>query len=74
MNNLVRTADLKRTFSKGDMTDCLYKLYKITEFISDTIPSYKMDNLPERYNEDLLKNTELSMKQNKAVMKALNLH
>ena len=39
INNLVRTADLKKTFSKGDTTNWSYKLYKITEIINDTIPS-----------------------------------
>ena len=55
LNDLVRTADLKRTFSKGDTTNWSYKLYKDTEIINDTIPAYKIDNLPERYNESLLK-------------------
>ena len=74
IGDLVRTADLKKTFSKGDTTNWSYKLYKITEIINDTIPSYKIDNLKERYNESLLKKTELSFKQNKDVMKALNLN
>ena len=74
INDLVRTADLKRTFSKGDTTNWSYKLYKITEFINDTIPAYKIVNIPERYNESLLKKTELSLKQNKDVMKTLNLN
>ena len=73
INDLVRTADLKRTFSKGDTTNWSYKLYKITGTVNDTIPSYKIDNLPERYNESLLKKTELSMKKNKDVMKKLNI-
>ena len=73
LNDLVRTADLKKTFSKGDTTNWSYKLYKITEIIKDTIPSYKINNLPERYNEALLKKTELTLKQNNTVMKALNL-
>ena len=73
INDLVRPADLKRTFSKGDTTNWSYKLYKITEIINDTIPAYKIDNLPERYNKSLLKKTELSLKQNKDVMKKLNL-
>ena len=58
INDLVRTADLKETFSKSDTTIWSYKLYKITEIINDTIPSYKIDNLRERYNESLLKKTE----------------
>ena len=48
INDLVRTADLKKTFSKGDTTNWSYKLYKITEIINDTIPSYKINNLSER--------------------------
>ena len=74
INDLVRTADLKKTFSKGDTTNWSYKLYKITEIINDTIPSYKIDNLKERYNESLLKKTELTMKENNVVMKKLNLN
>ena len=54
IGDLVRTADLKKTFSKGDTTNWSYKLYKITEIINDTIPSYHIDNLTERYNESLL--------------------
>ena len=73
MNDRVRVADLKKTFSKGDKTNWSYKLYKNTEIINDTIPSYHIDNLPERYNESLLKKTELSMKENNSVMKKLNL-
>ena len=73
INDLFRTADLKRTFSKGDTTNWSYKLYKITEIINDTIPSYKIDNLSERYNESLLKKTELTMKENKDVMKKLSI-
>ena len=61
-------------FSKSDTTSWSYKLYKITEIINDTIPAYKINNLSERYNESLLKKTELSLKQNKDVMKALNLN
>ena len=73
LNDLVRTADLQKTFSKGDTTIWSYKLYKITEIINDTIPSYHIDNLPERYNETLLKKTELTMKENKDVMKKLSI-
>ena len=74
IGDLVRTADLKKTFSKGDTTNWSYKLYKITEIVNDTIPSYKIDNLPERYNESLLKKTDLTLKENDNVMKKLNLN
>ena len=73
IGDLVRTADLKETFSKGDTINWSYKLYKITEIINDTIPTYHIDNLPERYNESLLKKTELTLKENYNVMKKLNL-
>ena len=73
IGDLVRTADLKRTFSKGDTTNWTYKLYKITEIINDTIPSYRLDNLPERYNQSLLKKTDLTLKENNSVMKNLKI-
>ena len=62
VNDLVRTADLEETFSKSDTTNWSYQLCKITEIINDTIPSYRIDKLQKRYNESLLKKTELSMK------------
>ena len=74
IGDLVRTTDLKRTFSKGDLTNWSYILYKITEIINDTIPSYRLDKLSERYNGSLLKKTELTLKENNAVMKKLNLN
>ena len=73
INHLVRTADLKKTFSKSDTTNWSYKLYKTTEIINDTMPSYKIDNLLERFNESLLKKTNLTMKENNSVMRKLNL-
>ena len=73
MNNLVRIADLRKTFSKSDTTNWSYKLYKITEIINDTIPSYKIDNLPETHNESLKKKTELTKKENDNVMKKIRI-
>ena len=73
IGDLVRRADIMKMFSKSDTTNWSHKLYKITEIIKDTIPSYHIDNLPERYNESLLKKTELTMKKNDNVMKKLNI-
>ena len=39
LNDLVRTVDLNKTFSKADTTNWSYKLYKITENFIDTIAS-----------------------------------
>ena len=72
-HDLVRVADLKKTFSKGDTTNWSYKLCKVTEIINDTIPAYKIDNLTERYNESLLKKTELTMKENDNSVKNLRI-
>ena len=73
IGDLVRTADIRKMFSKSDTTNWSYKLYKITEIINDTIPAYKINNLSERYNESLLKKTELTMKENDNVMKNLGI-
>ena len=73
LGQLVRAADIKKVFSKGDSTNFSSKLYTITEVIHDTIPSYRIDYLTERYNENLLLPSELSLEQNNQVMKKLNL-
>ena len=66
-------ADLKKTFSKSDTTNWSYQLRKILEIINDTIPAYKLDNLKERYNEPLLRKTELKIKENDNVLKKLKI-
>ena len=73
LGQLFRTADIKKVFSKGDSTNWSYSLYTITEIIHDTIPSYRINYLPERYNQNLLLSTTLSIEQNKKIMKTLNL-
>ena len=73
LGRLVRTADIKRVFSKGDSTNWSYKLYTIPEVILDTIPSYNLNYLPERYNENFSLPTKLTFEQNNQVMKELNL-
>ena len=73
LGQLVRTADIKKVFSKGDSTNYSYKLYTITEITHDSIPSYRIDYLPERYNQNLLLPTKLTLEENNQVMKKLNL-
>ena len=73
LGDLVRTADIKRVFSKGDSTNWSDKLYTITEVIHDTIPAYRINYLPERYNENLLLPSKLTLDENNQVMKELNL-
>ena len=57
----VRTADIKRVFSKGDSTNWSCILYTKTKVIHDAIPSYRNDYLPERYNENLLRSRNLTL-------------
>ena len=73
LGDLVRTADKRNIFSKSDSTNWSYKLYTITEIIDDTIPSYRIDFLPERYNEALLKKSNLRSDENEFVMEKLNI-
>ena len=73
LGQLVRTVDIKNVFSKIDSTIWSYKFYTIPEVIHDTIPSYRIDYLPERYSENFLLPRKLSHEQNKKVMKDLNL-
>ena len=39
------------------------------EFFNDTIPSYRIDKLPERYIEAILKKTELTVREKKRLWK-----
>ena len=73
LGQFVRTSDIKIVFSKGDSTNYSYILYTITEVFHDTIPSYRTNYLPERYIENLLLPTKLSLDENNQVMKELNL-
>ena len=73
LGDLVRTADTRNIFSKSDSTNWSYKLYTITEIIDDTIPSYRIDFLPERFNETLLKN-KITLDENEVVMQKLKTH
>ena len=73
LGDLLRTAEIKRVSSKGDSTNWSYKLHTITEVIHNSVPSYRIDYLAERYNEILLLPTKLSLEENNEVMKKLNL-
>ena len=73
LGQLVRTNDIKRVFSRRDSINYSYKLYTITGVIHDTIPSYRLNYLHERYKESLLLPTKLSFEQNNQVMKELKI-
>ena len=73
LGDLVRTADIDKTFSKGDTTNWSNKLYMITKVIHETIPSYHIDFLPERYNQSILKKSKLTLSENDQVMSKLKI-
>ena len=55
---------MKRVFSKGESTNWSYKLFTVTQVIHDSFPSSRLNYLPERYNENLLKLPKLSLDEN----------
>ena len=67
--DLVRTADIKRVFSTGGSTNWSYNLCTITEVLHNSIPSYRLNYLAERYNEKILLPTKLTLEENNQVMK-----
>ena len=69
---LVRTAVIEIVFSKRDSTNWSDRLYTKTQIKHDTILPNTINYLPERYNEDLLKSTNLPLDENNQVMKKLN--
>ena len=73
LGKLVRTAAIERVFSKGDSTKYSYNLYKITEVLHNTLPTYGLNCLTERYIDNLLLPTKLILDESIQVMKKLNL-
>ena len=68
LGHLVRTFYDKRVSSENDSTNWSYKLYKITEIIHYTISSYKINYLPGRLHENLLRSTDITLDENFWVM------
>ena len=62
-----------RLFSKGDSTNWSYNICTKTEVLHNIIHSYRIDYLPERFNQNLLLPTKLTLEQNKQIVKGLNL-
>ena len=73
LEQLVRSLDNKKIFSKGYSKNFSCKLYTVSEVIHDTIPSYRINYLPETYNKNLKGPTKLSLEENNQVMRNLNL-
>ena len=61
LGQLVSIADIKKVFSKRDSLNLSYKFYTITEVIYDIVLSLRINYLPERYNQNVLLPTKLSL-------------
>ena len=73
LGGLGRTAYVKKDFSKGDSTTWSFNFITVTEVVQDRIPSNRIKNLPERYNQSLLLSTKLSLDEKIEDMGELNL-
>ena len=62
---LISTADRKNTFAKSDRANWSHKLNPILESSNDTMPTYQINNLPEKNNGVSLKKTRRKMKKKK---------
>ena len=51
---IVRTADIKRVFSKEESESFNYNPYTITQIIHNTIPSYMLNYKSERLNKTFI--------------------
>ena len=60
-NDLVRTAEKKNCFSKGDTEKC--ELHTSPEIITDLLSIFHTEKLPERKNEALLKKSEPTVRK-----------
>ena len=54
VNDIVRTLNKRNIFSKFDSTNWSYNLYKITEVLDDTIPSYKLKKISRKVYRSLI--------------------
>ena len=73
LGDLVKIADIKRTFSKVDTTTWSNKLYTKTQIVDEAFLSSRINYLPERYNGILLRPTKITLDENDQVLKKLKL-
>ena len=66
---LVRTADKGNIFTRGVTANWCYRLYTITKSFDDTVPTCRIKNLLESYNEAWLKKLELTGQENEQFKK-----
>ena len=72
VGHLNRTTDIEKTLSEGDTTNWVYRIHIIVQKTHGIFPIYRVSVLAERWNKNLLRSTELILKENNQVMKKLN--
>ena len=73
LGQLVRTADIKRVFSKGDSTNWSSKIHTKTEKIHDTIPSFRINYFPQDIMKTYCYQQKQSLDENNQRMQEINL-
>ena len=64
LGQLLRSADIKSFFSKGETTNYSYKIYAFTEVINNTTPSRRFNCLSKIYYENILRSTKITLERN----------
>ena len=72
--HLVRTIDIQKVLIKREGTNHSYKLYTITEVLHNTLTSYRLNYLTDRYNRNLLLPTKLSLDANQSSYERIELN
>ena len=72
-SDLVRTADKRKLFSKGDSTIWCNEFHWTDQGIDDTIPTYQINFLPEIHEEAFLRKKVLTMEESEKGLVKINL-
>ena len=62
---------IRSVSSSGESTNYSNEVYSITEVFHDTIPSFRINYLCERYNDKFLRSRSVTLDENNKVMKKL---
>ena len=70
---MIRTTDKKSFLPKVILQIGISKLYTTRDINIETIPSYGLLIVPERYNENLVEKTDLTLKKNEKLLKNIQI-
>ena len=69
--DILWTADNRNFLSKIDTTSWFHRLYTTIRIFIETIQSYYIYSLSEKFNAKMLEKSELTMEENKQIMNKL---